>query len=105
MLYCFLDKIKDTNETFDDIANKRHLYPTVEFPNTIEVLHSGRGNNKICLNYGQTSEVNKMSLKQIKDLLAIHADDQAIVHGRGEVRTFDEWVDREYTMDTFRKNT
>ena len=38
-----------------------------------------------------------MSLKQIKDFWQ-YMGSKVIVHGRGE-ESFDEWVDREYTMD------
>jgi superfamily I DNA/RNA helicase len=101
-----LDKIKDTNETFlftyrgtpsDSWVKKFFKQQGIEFAHVGNTAHVPKKELRCHKLWPDFCKGTPMSLKQIKDFWQ-YMGSKVIVHGRGE-ETFDEWVDREYTMD------
>jgi len=101
-----LDKIKHTNETFlftyrgtpsDSWVKKFFKQQGIEFAHVGNTAHVPKKELRCHKLWPDFCKGTPMSLKQIKDFWQ-YMGSKVIVHGRGE-ETFDEWVDREYTMD------
>ena len=101
-----LDKIKDTNETFlftyrgtpsDSWVKKFFKQQGIEFAHVGNTAHVPKKELRCHKLWPDFCKGTPMPLKQIKDFWQ-YMGSKVIVHGRGE-ETFDEWVDREYTMD------
>jgi len=101
-----LDKIKDTNETFlftyrgtpsDSWVKKFFKQQGIEFAHVGNTAHVPKKELRCHKLWPDFCKGTPMSLKQIKDFWQ-YMGSKVIVHGRGE-ETFDEWVDREYTID------
>ena len=101
-----LNKIKNTKETF--------LFTYRQTPSDSWVKNFFKNNGIEFSHVGNTAHVPKkelrchklwpdfckgtpMSLRQIKDFWS-YMGSKVIIHGRGD-ETFEEWVDREYTID------
>ena len=101
-----LDKIKNTNETFlftyrgtpsDSWVKKFFKQQGIEFAHVGNTAHVPKKELRCHKLWPDFCKGTPMPLKQIKDFWQ-YMGSKVIVHGRGE-ETFDEWVDREYTMD------
>ena len=101
-----LDKIKHTNETFlftyrgtpsDSWVKKFFKQQGIEFAHVGNTAHVPKKELRCHKLWPDFCKGTPMPLKQIKDFWQ-YMGSKVIVHGRGE-ESFDEWVDREYTMD------
>ena len=101
-----LDKIKHTNETFlftyrgtpsDSWVKKFFKQQGIEFAHVGNTAHVPKKELRCHKLWPDFCRGTPMPLKQIKDFWQ-YMGSKVIIHGRGE-ETFDEWVDREYTMD------
>jgi len=101
-----LNKIKNTNETFlftyrgtpsDSWVKKFFKQHGIEFAHVGNTAHVPKKELRCHKLWPDFCKGTPMSLKQIKDFWQ-YIGSKVIVHGRGE-ESFDEWVDREYTMD------
>ena len=101
-----LDKIKNTNETFlftyrgtpsDSWVKKFFKQQGIEFAHVGNTAHVPKKELRCHKLWPDFCRGKPMPLKQIKNFWQ-YMGSKVIVHGRGE-ETFDEWVDREYTMD------
>ena len=101
-----INKIKNTNETFlftyrgtpsDSWVKKFFKQHGIEFAHVGNTAHVPKKELRCHKLWPDFCKGTAMSLKQIKDFWQ-YMGSKVIVHGRGE-ENFDEWVDREYTMD------
>ena len=101
-----LDKIKHTNETFlftyrgtpsDSWVKKFFKQQGIEFAHVGNTAHVPKKELRCHKLWPEFCRGTPMPLKQIKDFWQ-YMGSKVIVHGKGE-ETFDEWVDREYTLD------
>ena len=101
-----LDKINNTNETFlftyrgtpsDSWVKKFFKQHGIEFAHVGNTAHVPKKELRCHKLWPDFCKGKPMPLKQIKDFWQ-YIGSKVIVHGRGE-ESFDEWVDREYTMD------
>ena len=101
-----LDKIKNTNETFlftyrqkpsDSWIKKFFKQHGIEFAHVGNTAHVPKKELKCHKLWPDFCKGTPMSLRQIKDFWS-YMGSKVIVHGKGD-ETFEEWVDREYTID------
>ena len=101
-----LDKIKHTNETFlftyrgtpsDSWVKKFFKQQGIEFAHVGNTAHVPKKELRCHKLWPDFCRGTPMPLKQIKNFWQ-YMGSKVIVHGKGE-ETFDEWVDREYTID------
>ena len=101
-----LDKIKNTKETFlftyrqkpsDAWVKKFFKQHGIEFAHVGNTAHVPKKELKCHKLWPDFCKGTPMSLRQIKDFWS-YMGSKVIVHGRGD-ETFEEWVDREYTID------
>ena len=101
-----LEKIKHTDETFlftyrgtpsDSWVKKFFKQQGIEFAHVGNTAHVPKKELRCHKLWPEFCKSTPMPLKQIKDFWQ-YMSSKVIVHGRGE-ETFDEWVDREYTID------
>ena len=101
-----LDKIKNTKETFlftyrqkpsDAWVKKFFKQHGIEFAHVGNTAHVPKKELRCHKLWSDFCKGTPMSLRQIKDFWS-YMGSKVIVHGRGD-ETFEEWVDREYTID------
>ena len=101
-----LDKIKHTDETFlftyrgtpsDTWFKKFFKQQGIEFAHVGNTAHVPKKELQCHKLWPEFCRGTPMSLKQIKNFWE-YLDNKVIVQGRDE-ESFDEWVDREYTLD------
>jgi len=101
-----LDKIKNTKETFlftyrqkpsDAWVKKFFKQHGIEFAHVGNTAHVPKKELRCHKLWSSFCKGTPMSLRQIKDFWS-YMGSKVIVHGRGD-ETFEEWVDREYTID------
>ena len=101
-----LDKIKHTDETFlftyrgtpsDTWFKKFFQQQGIEFAHVGNTAHVPKKELQCHKLWPEFCRGTPMSLKQIKNFWE-YLDNKVIVQGRDE-ESFDEWVDREYTLD------
>ena len=101
-----LDKIKNTKETFlftyrqkpsDAWVKKFFKQHGIEFAHVGNTAHVPKKELRCHKLWSSFCKGTPMSLRQIKDFWS-YMGSKVIVYGRGD-ETFEEWVDREYTID------
>jgi len=101
-----LDKIKNTKETFlftyrqkpsDAWVKKFFKQHGIEFAHVGNTAHVPKKELRCHKLWSDFCKGTPMSVRQIKDFWS-YMGSKVIVHGRGD-ETFEEWVDREYTID------
>ena len=101
-----LKKIRDTNQTFlftyrqkpsDTWLKKFFRQHGIEFAHVGNTAHVPKKELRCHKLWPDFCKGTPMSLRQIKDFWS-YMGSKVIFHGRGD-ETFEEWVDREYTID------
>jgi len=101
-----LKKIRNTNQTFlftyrqkpsDTWLKKFFRQHGIEFAHVGNTAHVPKKELRCHKLWPDFCKGTPMSLRQIKDFWS-YMGSKVIVHGRGD-ETFEEWVDREYTID------
>ena len=101
-----LKKIRNTNQTFlftyrqkpsDTWLKKFFRQHGIEFAHVGNTAHVPKKELRCHKLWSSFCKGTPMSLRQIKDFWS-YMGSKVIVHGRGD-ETFEEWVDREYTID------
>ena len=102
-----LDKIKNTNETFlftyrgkpSDIAIKNFFRTYgIEYAYVGSEPHVSKKELRCHKLWQEFIKGTPMSLKQIKDFWT-YIGSKVIVHGKGDPKCFEEWVNQDYTID------